>query len=358
MKICIVTVYNSINSGSYWQAKALETYLKEMNYEVYFYKRDNKKSSNSNYRKIRKYIKYTLNLNFKKIGIIHEVYKKFKELEKSFNIINEYKNMDLIILGSDTIWNIDEEYFFKHIDTYWGERFKNKRIITYACSVGNTNLESYNIKNRIKKCISRFDKISVRDKHTYNSIKKYTKKEIKTVCDPTMLLDKSKYEEIINYDKPNITKPYIFLYLFRKLTKIENEELTTYAKINDMYIINGTETNNVYDMQITNNPIDFIKYMNNADYVITDTFHGTIFSIILNKQFIVIDRGKSKINDILSQFNLQQRIVKNSSLKKQFDSKIDYNKVNKKLIEYREYSRKYLIDACKKNKKIKKRTIQ
>ena len=145
MRICIVTVYNSMNSGGSWQAKALETFLKQEGHEVCFLKRSNSGGAPSS--KINMAIKVLRRLvghGVNEAKLQYNIFKKFLEEEKQFEIIpnnKKFENIDLFILGSDTIWDLDRRFFRKNYKTFFGGIFGNKKVITYAASVGNTKIE-------------------------------------------------------------------------------------------------------------------------------------------------------------------------------------------------------------------------
>ena len=348
MKVCVVTVYNSVNSGSFWQAKALEIYLKKMGVEVYFYKRKNDLNSSSNkfIQKI-KIIKSFLKTGIKGAQIQSKIYKGFNALQKEFNIINKkstiYKKIDCFILGSDTIWNLESNYFSKNYEIYFGGIFKNTKKITYAASVGNTTYEKFVNYSEISKMLNDIKHISVRDEETYNIIRKFGIKNQRIVCDPTLLLTKDDY---IKIEKVPMTEKYIFLYLFSPLNKKQIEELQKFAKEKKLRIINGIKKENYCDEYIINSPYTFLNYMLYADFIITDTFHGTIFSVNLEKEFISINRKKKKVNDFLVRMNLKDRLInENDDMFNILTKKVDYSNCEKE--KFRKESQKFIEYSLK-----------
>ena len=113
------------------------------------------------------------------------------------------------------------------------------------------------------------------------------------VCDPTLLMSEKDYLEISKDVKEKYK--YIFLYLFEDLSKTQGDKLKEFAKNNNLKIISG-KSNNYYcsDKHIINAPQTFLNYMSNAEYVITDTFHGVIFSTNLEKNIWLLIEKKSK----------------------------------------------------------------
>lgn len=342
MKIGIITVYNSINSGSFWQAKSMQEFLINRNNEVYFVKRPVKGSSVCLLQKAKKVIKKLIKFQFKQALTLLKTFKEFKKAKLSFRIINSsnkiIKDLDLIIIGSDTVWNLDSDYFKKHYKFFFADNFKDKKIITYAGSVANTSVEEFLKREDIKDLVNKFNLISVRDEHTKEVLQELTDKEIYLVCDPTFLIDKAEYKK---YIKKTIDEEYIFLYLFKDLSEEYKKQLIDYAYRNNLKIISGTNESNFCDETIVNTPYNFLSYMYYAKYVITDTFHGTAFSINLKKQFVVINRQKNKVNELLKRLKLNDRLVDDVKIDELFNQKIDYVK-NDEIHKFKRNSMDYI----------------
>lgn len=310
MKICIVTVYDSINCGSFWQAYTLGWILKRMGHDVYYYKREIIGASSSFSFKFRKIGKMLLQGRIYNSICYLKTVRHFSRNQKSFNIIGEknkiFDKIDCFILGSDTIWNLENKYFRDHAITYWGMKFFPRKVISYAVSAGNTPKAM--ITDDMLSAIRQMAAISVRDIHTYDLIADGYTGRINKVCDPTMLLSIEDYRGFV---RENTNKRFIFLYLFEELTKDQVDHLKTFCKTNDLLLVNGgSYVNPKYcDDGIIPEPLSFLNHMFLADYVITDTFHGTVFSVNFKKIFVSIDRGKNKVNEFLDDMCLGNRLV-------------------------------------------------
>lgn len=347
MKLCIVTVYNSINSGSYWQAKSLGTVLTNMGHEVYYLER--KGGTSSFYYKVKTSLSKLIRGSV--VDFVNRI-KEFSEFTKSrkdFNVIKnnsiKFGDIDCFILGSDTIWDLDRSHYSRNHKKYFGGVFNGKKVITYAASAGNTPLKSFQNYKDIPEMLNNIEYISVRDNETYKIVKTICNKnkEISLVCDPTLLLDKDEYKnKSVNIEE----NKYIFLYLFKGLSKKQNEDLRLFAKDNNLKIISGTMKFSCCDKSIVNSPFTFLNYMVNSEYVVTDTYHGTIFATNLEKNFAVINREKKKVNDFINFINLSDRLVNgNCSIVDILKKKIDYKNVKEKINILKEKSIKYLIDS-------------
>lgn len=349
MNICIVTVYNSVNSGSYWQAHALATYFEKKGDKVYFYERPTGiNASSSKIFRLNRVLRALFKFNIKRVIRLCHMYIGFARCQKVFNIISpkrqdELANIDFFVLGSDTIWNIESSYFLENRSTFWGGRFLNVPVISYAGSVANCSVKKCMAYPELKPMVNNWRFVGVRDEKTKEIISKLTDKEVCKVCDPTFLISRNEYAEMA----PSVTEgSYIFLYLFEDLTSEYERQLKSFAKKNRLKIISGLDQDRISDQVLVNTPMTFLRYMLSASYVITDTFHGTAFSINLEKNFVVIDRNKNKVNELLKMLNFSDRLVGASeNLEKLFNTKIDYDERRSIINEFKEYSLNFLDNA-------------
>lgn len=185
------------------------------------------------------------------------------------------------------------------------------------------------------------DYISVREKNS--DLLEVTDKDIEICIDPTLLLQQCDYSPI---ESTIITDdPYIFVYGFETSpTMIEAiREISEYYKIR---VINGSPTRIKLDIEAENvfnyAPDQFLSFIHGACYVVTNSFHGTAFSLIYHKQFTTVlhqSRGQ-RMRDLLEKVGLSNRIYDNK--KSDYANKIDYNNVDIKLAALREHSIEFL----------------
>lgn len=255
------------------------------------------------------------------------------------------EKFDVFCTGSDQVWNLsapdyDEVYFMN---------FTKKRKFSYAASMGGvSNIEYWKCcaKEHIKdlKLVDSLDCISVREKSAVPLLEDYTKKDIKVVLDPTLLMDKEQWKDIVGENK--IKGKYIFLYsigyseevyqLGKKLSELYKIPMVTvYAlRTNYKYFSKGVKRAK-YE-----SPEDFLSLIHNAEYVVTNSFHGTAFSINFQKEFWVAARHDQagnavvdeRLENILTKTELMNRVVDvNSEEMTDFDAKIDFQKVSENL---------------------------
>lgn len=365
-KIGVITFHASYNYGSNLQAYALQEYVKkicdfECEYKIINLRTDIQKKAYKNCfekKNLKNRIKSIILLNKKKdFEKKEEYFEKF--INNELNLTEEVKNIDDIkklnlncnyyISGSDQLWNIHA------CDFDWSnllEFASNGKKISYAASFGpKAQLWTDEQKERIRKDLLEYDCLSVRENGSFNNVKELTGKEAEINIDPTMLLDKNEWNKIIE-EKPIIKKDYILLYNLKndkdvyKIAKIVSKELKMPVIItrlgNMKEIFMGFEKK--YDV----GPKEFLNLVKNAKLVLSSSFHGTVFSIILNKPFFAINGLKDfRIHTLLKKMNLENRTIEIENAKEKCESafNIEFDE-SQKLIECeREKSRLYLERA-------------
>lgn len=354
MKLAIVTVYNTENCGSFWQAVALGKVLKEYGHDVWYLYRDLRET----------YLigkSYTLHgriwYSLKKLGKgqfnaalnFWRRQPNFKKAQKAFEVVRrgseKYSELDCFVLGSDTLWNFDSPHFMKHRKTYLGLDLAPVRKITYAVSAGNTPYQVFKTEKIYKAAINKLDAISVRDRSTQKIVRELTGRDCPIVCDPTLLLEREQYEMMVEGRK---CPSGILLYYYGK---IPSEVKTAVQKLKEYLqcpIISFGEYLSWCDANIACDPYDFITCMKNACFVVTNTFHGTVFSVIFRKKFAECGWEKKKIADFLIQIGLADvQIEGNNSLNELYAKKWDYEAIESKLAQLRKNSLSFITGALR-----------
>jgi len=334
-KIGILTYHNCFNYGAFLQAYALQKYLKNIGcdnviidykniihwfreYKVFLWSR-NLKVIQSNIEKI---------LNFKKAW-------QYLKLSKLF-----LKKFDTIIVGSDTVWDFNDK--MTHTGKkYFGYNLKTENLVAYSASFGFVDKNSL-IPNFVVTGLKKFNKISVRDENSFEIINSLINKNAPITVDPIFLNDN--YEQLESCPYEN----FILIYS-SKLDKTNIEEIIQYAKEKNKIIISvGFYHNWCQINKITIGPFEWLEYMRQADFIITNMFHGALFSIKFNKNFVlfVTPRKANKYNPILQKLNLTDRIAnQENNIKNIFLTQINYEIVNQKLIILIKESQEYLKNA-------------
>src|SRR5699024_2836258 len=191
------------------------------------------------------------------------------------------------------------------------------KVVSYAASAGFTTvegLEKYGIRDEVSDMLkNNFDHISVRDENTFDLVKTLTGITPDMHLDPVLVGDfSSKIIEKHDLDK------YVVVYSYEERMSERTDEaeaIQRFAHERGLKTVSIGNFQKWTDLKIEASPFELLGYIKNADYVVTDTFHGTIFSIILKKQFATIIResNKQKLSALLKRFSLENRQLRELS---------------------------------------------
>lgn len=277
--------------------------------------------------------------------------------EKEYNAQNisaSVSSYDGFICGSDQIWNPSLVSFD---DIYWlGFVPNNKMKIAYAPSIGISQSDSL-MKTKIKSILSGFKSISCREQTGTDLINHIIGSSVcKTVLDPTLVLPIEKWNSILPDSKINPSIKYVFAYILRG-DKAQRKLVEHYAKEYNYKIVTFPYLDSDYiekydkifgDIKIYGaSPADFIRLISNAEYVFTDSFHCTVFSILYHRPFCIFPKaGKTqntRLLDIQKRLGVTDRMIKKTELSciRELEP-IDWVSVDAQLENLREESISYL----------------
>lgn len=333
MKIGILTLPYSHNYGCVLQLYALYTTLEKQGHEVYVLNRRwNERRKASLLVKAERFfynrvICWPFSSFVFKMNCTPEVRSSaaLKELILSMKF-------DAVVVGSDQIWRIEHTRgadlnFF--LDILEKEPIKK---IAYAASFGNETWQGTEVETTtISRLLKQFDGVSIRETQGVSMCKNLFGVNAVNVVDPTLLLDKKDYEEILSGKCSS--KAFVATYILDEKKEISSfiKEVAKGEQLEIRKLYGGEGKMSKY-ISVYN----WLSGIRNAKYVIVDSFHGMIFSIIFQKQFVVFcnqKRGSSRFVSFLSQVGLDNRILMNySDLDKSiFDNEIDYKVVNERI---------------------------
>ncbi|APC49615.1 hypothetical protein BME96_16075 [Virgibacillus halodenitrificans] len=323
-KIGIITLNGYFNYGNRLQNFALQEILKSMNYEVETVRVEEESLKKLGKENILRSVKRIIKMLFfqriredkKYKNIRTERFMEFsrKYINESDYFICEGKvpekrmlDFDYFVTGSDQVWNPlynsqSSIYFLNFVPDY-------KRI-SYAASFGISDLPIECIPN-YKKWLSELAHISVREEAGADIIKELTGRKAEVVLDPTLLLSKEQWLSISkeSLDKPN--QKYLLTYFLGEVSQENEIKIENIAAEKNLKIV---QLANIKDKgAYIADPSEFIDYIYSAELFLTDSFHGSVFSILLEKPFVIFDREGSKksmmsrINTLLSTFDLVNR---------------------------------------------------
>lgn len=350
-KIGIMTMHRVINYGSFMQAYGLKKIVENLGYKVEFvdYKEEApiiKNSLEDTFKKIKNNINIIKFIKQRKMK--NEFSKLYNEnIIKYLNISQKrnypYSKIDELIIGSDEVFNCLQPAPVGYSKELFGFNYENIPVISYAASFGSTNLETlqkYEIDMELTNMLKKFKAISVRDINSLNIVNELTNKKPNLNLDPVLIYDYS--QECLK--KGNL-KDYIIIYAYNnRLTKKEEKYIKYFAKKIKKKIVSLGMYQQIADYNLVVNPFEVLPYFENADFIITDTFHGSIFSIKTHSNFATIIRksNKNKLYDLLERLKKTDCIVnKIEDIEKLYKKKIDYKETDeiidtnrKKAIEY------------------------
>lgn len=349
-KVSLITLQNVPNYGSVLQCYATEQTIKKMGYEIetinYLPERMTKLGMLKNIKYKTKKLEQSIVLRTMARIVIFPSYllrfRRFKKFRDKYlnmtkkvyrnydDILSDIPKADIYCTGSDQVWNsewndeIDKSLFL-------GYAPDNKRKIAYAASFGKKELENSE-KNKTKEMLKRYDKISVRENSGVEILNSLGINDAVNVLDPTLLLSGDEWRKLISnkYNK----KKYILVYNLNRNKKIDNYAKKLSEKTGLKIIYLSYQLHEFYKKgkMICNPHVeDFISLIDNAEYVISDSFHATAFSINLNTQFVIVYPGKfsTRLQSLLKINNLENRVAKDENDLSITNNEIDYAQVNK-----------------------------
>ena len=371
MRIGVITIVLNENYGGILQAYALQRILKEMGHDVTLI--DRRRGFHMPFwAKCKSYpkrfmLKYLLGRNIsvridvkikKDIQAISTYTRPFidKHIHRTFT--QDFTNIklgdfDALIVGSDQIWRAPAsrpQLYNVYLD--FAKEWDVKRI-AYAASFGTEEWEYTDAETKVcKKLLEKFDSISVREISGVNLCKKKFNRDAAFVLDPTMLIKREMYTELFKEAKTPQSDGDLFCYILDS-NEQKDALINSVAKKKKYkpFFINSRYQDETAPIEERIQPPveNWLRAFYDAKFVITDSFHACVFSIIYNKPFIVYkneERGNARFDSLLKTFGLENRSFTNhKDLGALVDKEIDWEKVNNTYAVLKEKSYKYLASA-------------
>ena len=283
---------------------------------------------------------------------IRENYKKFdffyhnrflrtvkKYTSENFNNVISDEHIDGFVCGADTIFCPDEfgfdDGFYANYEVMRGSS------VSYAASFGDPVFteKTYQI---LDERIKNFKALGIRENQMISYLKEHTNVPVQRTIDPTLLLTVEEYESIIA--ERQFEDKYVLLYS-RRYSKIMETYAEELAKNNGWKVVEislrATNKNKGHIMRYDAGVEEFLSLVKNAEYIITNSFHGMIFSVQFRKSFVVFSREQcdNKIAELLDLFGIPDRIFITGE---ETSVPLDYDKVYRNIDEARRYSIEFL----------------
>ena len=357
MKVGILSMQRIRNYGSFLQAYGLKSILEGLGADVQFV----------DYHPGKTLIPADGGTGLKrKVSKALEAFQGSAPLSEKLRFINYKKNyadnyypylgitdtmnyspeLDLLVIGSDEVFNcVQNNTNVGFSPELFGQNSHAKKIVSYAASFVNTNyqkLEQYGVADKVAEWLKSFNAISVRDNNSKQTVEKLTGRAPQINLDPVLMYDFVGSNKIpADIGEKN---KYMMLYGYSgRFTSEECKKIRAYANRKGLkiYCIGGVQ--DCCDKYIGCDPFKVIAYFQHAECIVTDTFHGTIMSIITHRQFISVVRqvgygNSEKLVDLLDRLRLKNRQL------------TDLNLLDAKLAEAIDYTN---TDDIIKNERVK-----
>ena len=368
MKIGILTFWQTEdNFGQLLQCYATQTYLQSLGHETFLVRTINGHSYNPSFKeqcinKLRTaYRLYHYPWYFTKNAVASGIYLlahgKFRKhvIDLGFESFREHylhctkvytldelrKNppqADAFIVGSDQIWNTTDGIYFLS----WAKDETKK--IAYAASFG-ARRSTLDFCQLIAPWLKRFDAVSVREDSGLKICEDAQRKDTVCVVDPTMLLEAADYRKIAKSSVPH--EKYLFIYFLGTRTMINWKQIHRFAKEKRLKIVYVASQGQVDKFKHTQASIhEWLALIDNAEYVLTNSFHGTVFTLLFGKKFLtypvcgVAAKMNDRISTLLKPLGLETHIYDGNINK--VESTIDYKYVHSVMRERADKGKSYL----------------
>ena len=367
-RVGLITFHASHNCGSMMQTYALQTSVERrgVSCEVIDFSNEGQrrlygiKQPNNSLKNIVKNL--ILFPHLERIKRNHASYEQFKNdnfhlspKEYSKGAQMEDSRYDIVITGSDQVWNVTIE---DADDAYYLPWVKHARKVAYAPSFGAKSLQKYaDDLERYKKYLNEFDMLSIREKNGQKWLAELLNREVPVLLDPTLLLCAEDYDKIAMQNL-KLPEKYIFYYspgyskdintLIKKVS--EKYDLPVIAFNTKTFYVKGVQRLG-FTLPEVENPAAYLTLIKNASVIFTTSFHGTVFSSIYKKAFWTIKNGgmfgdDDRVKTLIAQLGLEDRLVPI-----EFDDTCDYLQApdytvyENNLAELQNQSNAYLDDA-------------
>lgn len=353
MKIGIFTFHCAINYGAVLQAFGLQEYLKSIGHDVYIidyrpnyllypYRVFRWKDSPKNFKDSLKWFireVIVIPIRWKRKFVFSRFIKQYLNLCK-LDLTNPDNDFDAFVFGSDQIWNKKITNGFDKF--FWGAfpAAKGKRLVAYAASMGDANPTKTDFQY-IKQKLGLFDMVGVRETSLCNILQS-NNIPCSLVADPVLLAGKSIFDNLIVGLKPK--DPYLLMFTLGR-----DEYVLPYVNLISAAlglqvkeIVSSRESLYKRNYKQALSPSSFLSYLVNASYVITSSFHGTVFSILYSKNFNVVGNGThgdDRVLSLLEKLNLKSRFILVD------DTRYDISNIDYDLIEAQKKELKDLSES-------------
>ncbi len=368
MKVGILTMHRVVNYGSFMQAFALKRCVEALGHQVEF--RDfrageprhigEKVVSPGVLLKIINNPKKILNAiaALKKRVFQKQIANCFKSVCWPLLDVSERPNYDLradaMIIGSDEVFNYTQNHVFGYVPCLFGHEIEAPIIVSYAASAGYANWDDVQrdgMREELASGFRRMKHIAVRDENTRVLVESCSGKMPTMVIDPTLI-----YDFAAEMPRQPVHSPgYVLVYAYegRMESATEIRAIKAFARSEGLRVVSAVFFHNWCDENVVVTPFELLRLFEDAAFVITDTFHGSIFALKAEKKFAALIRDQSqwgsnsnKVRYLLEQFGMSSRILVDiEQLSLVLNDPAPYDEFHVRLAELQKTSRDYLASV-------------
>lgn len=248
---------------------------------------------------------------------------------------NQY---DLVVIGSDEVFNITQHASWGFTPQLFGAGLPAKSTVSYAGSFGNTTLgdiDNFGVRDSIAAALANLSRVSVRDGNSHRIVKDLTGRDADLHLDPVLTFD---WSPLVSH--PSSDGDAIVVYAYpNRIAPDEARRIKAFAGRRKKRLVSiGAHYDWCDEVLLPRTPFEVLDHFRSADSIVTDTFHGSIFSIVSRKRFSVLIRpsNRAKLGYLLSQLHLDDRAA------------VDADDIERALVRTPDYERTYQVIAEKK----------
>lgn len=348
-KVGIITLFGNFNFGNRLQNFAMQEFLKTIGITPISIYRTNiyDKNFKNFFKNVMRYLYGCISKKGKrslKFWIFTKKNIDFICVKNNDDYTRIESKFDYFIVGSDQVWN--PEFFDQPFEQFLLFTTPNKKI-PLSVSFGVEKIPNKKIEI-VKKCLKTFNYISVREEKAAEIIKTLVNKDSLTLIDPTMMIEKKIWDSHLT--NINIPNRYILTYFLGEITNEYHQLIKKVSEEYELEIVNVLDKKSKF---YVTDPFDFITLISKAKIVITDSFHGSVFSIIYHIPLVICSREdhflsmNSRIDTLVKKFGIENRLFSNIDFKDLLND--DYTQYDLNIQKERSKVMKFLEETGIKN---------
>lgn len=263
----------------------------------------------------RKLDKYIINRLLKYLAYKRQI-AELRTFQDTFLQLNDKSNslFDICVIGSDEVFNCLQPSSWGYTSQLFGNVRNASKVFTYAASCGSTSCDqlSQALKVSISDALHNLSNISVRDRNTFNFVYEITNQEAAINLDPVVV---GNFDDEIEKNNYSWTGKYCILYSYynRFHDKEEIDKILEFCKRNKLKLVSVFAPQYWIKNYVVLNPFEVLSFFKNAEFVITDTFHGTIFAAKYARKYSILVResNKNKLMDLVNRLGISDHVINN-----------------------------------------------